>query len=159
LFDRDDLVALLRHWRRSAGFQTPLEKVVSGVPDDLACRRPLDMPNSILDLTWHMSYWTEFAARALEDPSFDLHGDQNVDWPSLAATESTSLEWQALSQRFITALIRLEEAVEGARDEALADGDRGAPLALAASAHNLHHAGQIISLRRLLGCWADSAGT
>ena len=134
------------HRRSSAVFE--------GLPLDAAGRRPSEVPYTIWQVLQHMIWWQDWwLAR--------VAGDRPVNPPDLAATwdarvaPTDAASLHAAIAHFQHGVARAQDHAAGNPDASVdADppGTRGSEL-LQLATHNSYHAGQIVLMRRVLGCW------
>jgi len=129
-------------------------KVFERLPLEAAGRRVPGLPYTIWQLLQHMIWWQDlWLAR--------LAGDRPDNPPDLAVTWDTR-EAPADEAMLHAAVVHFQQGVARAqgytsRDldahvEADPPGTLGSELVQLAT-HNSYHAGQVVLIRRLLGCW------
>jgi len=127
-------------------------RVVAGLDWRITGSRPDGASHSIYQLVNHMVFWQDWVLAWLDGrkPTTMSGG-----WrPEVGPT--TRKEWDRSVERFTTGLAELRRrAQEGSPFEKKGRTSRLEMLHTAAS-HNSYHAGQIVMLRRILGCWPPS---
>ena len=139
--------------------------ILDGLTGEQAHTKPHGLPYSIADLVAHMCFWQEWFNACLLS-GFTGIAEHSVDgWPAPVADG-----WDDLRERYVRSI---EEATRFAAESktlsdpllpadanvaSLARESRGSSLVRAA-AHNSHHLGQVITIRRLMGLWPPPAGT
>jgi uncharacterized damage-inducible protein DinB len=137
---------------------------LGGLSATHAARRPANAPHSIAEIVAHMAFWQEWFLDRCDGKTVPSPASAAAGWPKVDEGE-----WHAVRERFEAGFTRaLTLAEDNARlaqpiappieMESLARytvGDALAHIAL----HNAHHAGQVITLRQLLGSWPPPAGS
>lgn len=149
----DELVYLLEKGNAHLSF----EEAIAGVPVSLAGIRPEGMPYSIWQLVEHIriAQW-DIVSFCLSEQHRSLDWPEGY-WPPAAGPVSES-QWNHSireirqdRERFIKLLRDRSDSLF----DALPWGDGQTLLreALVIADHNAYHTGEIVVLRRLLGCW------
>jgi uncharacterized damage-inducible protein DinB len=134
---------------------------------DLAGRTPTELPHSVWQLVFHMTYWMDYELARIDGkaPGYPEHASES--WPK-AAPESEE-HWHQAVAAFDGCLNRMSDLVR-AGDEVL--GKPVPPISGAYSeqaptvegvlwqtvVHNSYHLGQVAQVRRALGAWPPATG-
>ncbi|MBX3143845.1 MAG: DinB family protein [Trueperaceae bacterium] len=141
---------------QAAGF-VPFERALAGIDAAVAVKRPEGSPYSPAEVLAHMVFWQQRVLKAFDgiDPGKVEHAA--LSWPSV-----TEDEWPGLVETFMAGLGRYRAM---ALDEALLqrpvrEGSKASVGAQIADMymHDVHHLGQLILLRRMLGAWPPPGG-
>ena len=155
---------LIQHLLKGSGFTHPATAVaeLSGAQ---ALSKPAGSPHSVADILAHMNYWQAFTLAAIEGEPKPVPDKAALGWP-----EVSKQDWSNLVEEFSAGL---EQAIGYTEDAALLERplspdkelgfgfDRntvGSALTEIIAAHNAHHTGQIILLRRMLNLWPPEGG-
>ena len=150
------------------GAHTDALSCLEGLEAPVAGAKPPGAPYSIYALVWHMSFWMENELDRIsgKNPEYPVHASRG--WPDDAPPDADG--WSQTAARFKTSLDHLKHLA----DAAPAVRSRAVPVTSEAShanqgttvedvvwqtvAHNSHHLGQVVLLRRLLGAWPPPGG-
>ncbi len=140
-----------------AGGHVPFERALEGLSGEDAARRPGGSPHSVAEVVAHMLFWQQRHLRIVdgEEPTRVEHAADG--WPAVTAGE-----WPGLVRRFLDGLQRYRQlASDGAalsrplvpgRDRTVGES------VLSYYLHDVHHLGQVILLRRIVGAWPPPGG-
>ena len=131
--------------------------VVAGLSWRLAGRRPDGAPHSVFQIVNHMTYWQEWVIRWFdgEKPRAPRHAASG--WPGTTVPASAR-EWQQAVRRFRRGLADLARR-SSAGDVLVKRGkSSGLEMLQAIASHTSYHAGQIATLRQVLGSWPPPSG-
>jgi len=136
---------------------TPFERALAGLSGEEAVKRPAGSPHSPAEVLAHIVFWQDRFFRASHGETLERVESAALGWPSV-----TAAEWDGLVER---CLANLERYRSIARDQAELDRPvaEGKRTALGVNVvthyiHDLHHLGQLILLRRMLGAWPPPGG-
>jgi uncharacterized damage-inducible protein DinB len=146
---------------------TPPGRIVGGLTDEVAHRKPAGAPHSIYEEAWHVAYWLEMtldwvSGRPTPYPAHAAQGFPTVldmereDWMALCVRLTQGL---TLAARLAGKEQRLEVKVE-------CPSQPGMPTRWMTvreqlenlGAHNAYHLGRIVLLRQLLDAWPPASG-
>lgn len=141
----------------SFGGFTPFTRALDGLDPVDAVRVPDGSPYSVADVVAHMVFWQE-RFLSLVDGQRPAPVERAADgWPTVTADD-----WPGLAQRYLAGLARFRAL---AADEAGLARPliEGRPMTVGSSVidyhvHGVHHLGQVILLRRMLGAWPPPGG-
>ncbi len=128
--------------------------VFDGLPPGVAGRRLPGVPYTIWQVLQHMIWWQDWWLGRMA-------GDRPDNPPDLAATWDKR-EAPADEAAWRGAVLHFQQGLARAKDRAARDLDapvQAEPPGTVGSelvqlmAHNSYHVGQVVLLRRLLGCW------
>lgn len=142
---------------------------LEGVSWETAARKPPGAPYSIYAVVWHMSFWmdNELERMAGRTPPYPAHA--SLGWPTTDAPAGAR-DWEETVARFsrlLTDLGRFSEAAPEALNRAVPitseaghanQGKTVEDVVWQTIAHNSHHLGQVVLLRRLLDSWPPPQG-
>jgi uncharacterized damage-inducible protein DinB len=142
------------------GWFVALKNAVAGVTAEQADWKPAGADNSIREILNHLNYYTNaylqrFKGENYEykiadnDESFD-HGEAESWEAEVARMDSIMTEWRSL----------LENTEKGKLRELAPPNNtlKWSQLIANINAHNAHHGGQIVMLRKLQGSWDSGKG-
>jgi uncharacterized damage-inducible protein DinB len=150
------------------GAHTDALLCLEGLSFELAGARLAGAPYSVYGLVWHMCFWMENELQRIdgENPAYPEHASSG--WPEDAPGDARA--WGQAVERFASLLNRLATLAEASPES------RGRTVAVTSQAghanqgttvedvvwqtvaHNTHHLGQVVLLRRLLGDWPPPGG-
>lgn len=139
------------------GAHVLVRDVVDGLDWQLAGERGGGGAHSVFQLVQHLVFWQDFALAWIDGskPTTPEHAADS--WPGGEAPASEA-EWLELVRRFHAGL----DAFEQRTAELDLLEERGPKTVLEIvqliAAHNSYHAGQIATLRRVLGAWPPPGG-
>lgn len=157
---RDTVVQALTRALRGTGTHVDTLRALEGLDWQHAGRRPGGAPHSVLRLLRHMTFWQELYLERLAGRQVASPAHAEGGWPG-ADEPAGEGEWREAVERFAEGLTRARECVETLPlEEPLPnfEGRSRLETALFIAAHNSHHLGQIVLVRRLLGAWPPPGG-
>lgn len=135
----------------------PFSEVLSGIDWDIASSRPAGSVHSIADVLGHMRFWQRWLLGLIADGAPRPVSHAADSWPPVQESE-----WPALVESYLGGLGELrkiagsEELLERRVQE---DSENTVGYQIMSHfAHEAHHLGQIILLRRQLGAWPPPGG-
>ncbi len=139
------------------GAHVGTRKLFEGLDWKSAGARPAGAPHSIYELANHMSFWQEWVVKWLARTNPKVPKHASGGWPGKASPASAK-EWQRAVRRFRTGLERL--ARQSRQGDLLVPRGEYTRLGMlhAIASHNSHHAGQVVTLRQMLGKWPPPSG-
>ena len=148
---RTELVALLR----GGNAHVATADALRGVPTAAINEKPGSSPHSLWDLLEHLRFTQADILDFTRGPDYTEKRWPADYWPD---APGTAADWNRALAAF---LADLDALIEMAEDEALdliaelAHAPGYTPLRelLLTADHNSHHVGQVVLVRRLLGCW------
>lgn len=146
----DRTLEQLERSRRGGAWHGPaLEEVLSGVDAAAAAARPIPDGHTIWELTRHIATWQDVVRRRLAGE--EAVPSERDDWPPVDDTSEAA--WEAARGALRETRVRLERAVAGLDEGALADPPRPGEetryaLVHGIIQHDLYHAGQIALLAK-----------
>jgi uncharacterized damage-inducible protein DinB len=148
---RTELVALLR----GGNAHVPTADALHGVPSNLINQKPASCPHALWDLLEHL----RIAQRDILDFTRG-DGYEEKDWPAdyWPDQPGTAADWTESLAAFhadLDALCQMaeDETLDLTAELAHAPGYTVLRELLLVADHNSHHVGQVVLLRRQLGCW------
>jgi uncharacterized damage-inducible protein DinB len=139
------------------GSHVATKSLFAGLSWKDAGARPEGAPHSVFQLLNHMSYWQDWAVKWLDGDNFPIPKHAAGGWPG-DPSPAGSKEWQRAVRGFLAALAKLHRQSREA--DLLARRGKHTRLGTIQSiaSHNSYHAGQVVVLRRMLGCWPPPSG-
>lgn len=136
---------------QAQGF-APFDRALSDIGPEVAVTRPAGSPYSPAEVLAHMVFWQQRLLDAIDGREVGKVEDLSVSWPA-----TTTEDWSRLVETFLAGLARYRAM---ATDEDLIhrpvrEGSKSSIGAQIADLyiHDVHHLGQVILLRRMLGAW------
>jgi uncharacterized damage-inducible protein DinB len=133
---------------------------------EVASRRIEGYPHSILQIVGHVNYWMDYELRRIsgERPVYPAHAEES--WPS--SGEGHEADWKREVARFSELLAELKTLAQSDSHFLQREVEASTPVhkrqASSVQAvlwqtlvHNSYHLGEIVLLRRALGCELDHA--
>jgi len=140
-----------------------LKNAVKNLTVEQAIWKTENLNNSIWEILSHLNFYNEAYLKRFKGITVDYSGTENSE--TFAGAETVSEEaWQTEVEKFDSIMIEwrsLLEAAESSKfDEAVSATNKSAWSSLIArvNAHNAHHGGQIVVLRKLQGSWDAKQG-
>ena len=143
------------------GWFVALKNAVKDLTAEQASWKTENLDNSIWEILAHLNFYNEAYLKRFKGIDYVYPTQENDETFSSAATES---DWQAEVERFDLIMSEwrtlLEAANESKFDEAVSATNESVWSSLIAhvNAHNAHHGGQIVVLRKLQGSWDAKEG-
>lgn len=135
----------------------PFEEAVAGIPPALRAEKPHQLPYSIWQLAEHIriTQW-DIVEFCLSEKHVSPKWPEEY-WPKAAGPE-TEQQWEQSLQQVRTDRKRFLALLKEGKRDLLApfpygDGQTLLREALLIADHTAYHIGEILVLRRLLGCW------
>jgi uncharacterized damage-inducible protein DinB len=128
--------------------------IFEGLPPAAAGQRVPALPYTIWQVLQHMIWWQDWWLARLAGDRPENPPDLAVTWPTTEAPPDAVALHEAV-RHFQHGVKRAQAYAAGDPDAPVAadpPGPAGAELVQIAS-HNSYHAGQVVLMRRLLGCW------
>lgn len=139
------------------GGHVPFSRALDGLSPEDALKRPAGAPYSVAEVVAHLVFWLERSLRFVdgERPSKVEHAADG--WPAVTADD-----WSSLVERLLGALERVKTIShddDELRRPVMPGRDRTVGQTLVSHyLHDVHHLGQIILLRRMVGAWPPPGG-
>lgn len=147
----------LVHLLRGRGAHRPTEEILEGVPLDKCGVRPDGLPHSLWELLEHMRRAQMDIMAYIDEPEYAAPEWPEEYWPGEPAPPHLDA-WEASRTGFLDDLDTLVQWVRDPERDLL----RPVPSheehtflreILLVADHNAYHLGQVVEVRRLLGCW------
>ena len=153
----DLLTRTVKNALTGKGAHTSTRAVFDGLEWTLAGARPEGAPHTAHQLLQHMTFWQEWVVRWLdgEDPATPSHAKGG--WPG-GAGPRTAREWHRAVQRYQRALDGLENRAGAEKTQEGPRAKSAAEMLQTIASHNSYHAGQVATLRQMLGAWPPPSG-
>jgi uncharacterized damage-inducible protein DinB len=133
------------------------EEAVDGMPPDRVGERPDGLPYSVWELVDHVRRAQYDILAYCEDPDYQAQEWPDAYWPNTPAPPSTEVWQQTCEQVVEDRDVLCQYLEDDAQDlyETVPSSDDHTILRelLLVADHNAYHIGQIVTVRRLLGCW------
>ena len=146
------------------GWFVALKNAVKNLTAEQAVWKTENLDNSIWEIVHHLNFYNEAYLKRFKGINY-VYPTENNDETFTAGAETVSEEaWQAEIEKFDSIMTEwrslLEAADESKFDEAVSATNSSAWSSLLAhvNAHNAHHGGQIVVLRKLQGSWNAKEG-
>jgi uncharacterized damage-inducible protein DinB len=145
------------------GWFVALKNAVNGLSAEQAIWKPENADNSIWGILSHLNFYNEAYLKRFKGIAVDYAGVENSETFSGAESASDE-EWNAEVERFDSVMTEwrslIESADENKFDQAVSETNNSTWGSLIAhvNAHNAHHGGQIVLLRKLQGSWDSRQG-
>ncbi len=143
------------------GWFVALKNAVKDLTADEANWKTENLDNSIWEILTHLNFYNEAYLKRFKGIDYVYPTQDNDETFSSAATE---VDWRAEVERFDRIMSEwrtlLEAADESKFDEAVSGANESLWSSLLAhvNAHNAHHGGQIVVIRKLQGNWDAKRG-
>jgi uncharacterized damage-inducible protein DinB len=145
------------------GWFVALKNALENVSAEQAAWQPENSNNSIWEILSHLNFYNQAYLKRFQKIDYVYPTNDNDE--TFARAETISEEaWRAAVERFDAILSEwrdlLAAADETRFDEPVSATNRASWASLVAqvNAHNAHHGGQIVLLRKLQGSWDASKG-
>ena len=145
------------------GWFVAVRNVIEGVTVEQAVWKPEGADNSIWETLAHLSYYNNAYLQRFKGIDYEYDVADN-DATFAAAKNPAVADWQAEVARFDSIMTEWRELLEAAQEAAFeknvpqkSERKRG-DLIADINAHNAHHSGQIVLLRKLQGSWKPEKG-
>ncbi len=143
------------------GWFVAVKNAVKDLTAEQANWKTENLDNSIWEILTHLNFYNEAYLKRFKGIDYGYPTQENSETFSSAATES---DWRAEVERFDRIMSEwrslLETAESGKFDEAVSVTNKSVWSSLLAhvNAHNAHHGGQIVVIRKLQGSWNAKDG-
>lgn len=128
--------------------------IFEGLDWQAAGKKPDNCPHSVWELLFHMNYWQDFMLVYLKNKTVKDPVHPEESWPADPAPQTREM-WESGVERFLQGLKTGEE--EAAKDLSEPgygkSGRTRADLLMVLVNHNSYHAGQVVTVRSLIGSW------
>ncbi len=145
------------------GWFVALKNAVKNLTAEQAIWKTENLDNSIWEIVHHLNFYNEAYLQRFKGIDYVYPTSDNSE--TFAGAETVSEEaWRAEIEKFDSIMTEwrslLEAAESGKFDETVSATNSSAWSSLLAqvNAHNAHHGGQIVVLRKLQGSWDASKG-
>ena len=145
------------------GWFVALKNAIENVTAEQAAWKAENSDNSIWEILSHLNFYNEAYLKRFQGIDFAYPTNDNSETFSSAETASEDA-WRAEVEKFDSVMSRwrrlLESADEAKFGETVSATNKALWSTLIAhvNAHNAHHGGQIVLLRKLQGSWDASKG-
>ncbi|HEX8264891.1 MAG TPA: DinB family protein [Pyrinomonadaceae bacterium] len=145
------------------GWFVTLKNALKNLTAEQAIWKTENLDNSIWEILSHLNFYNEAYLKRFKGITVDYSGIENSETFSSAETVSEDA-WQAEIEKFDSIMTEwrslLEAADESKFGETVSATNSSAWSSLIAhvNAHNAHHGGQIVVLRKLQGSWNAKEG-
>lgn len=143
------------------GWFVALKNALKNLTAEQAIWKAENLDNSIWEIVHHLNFYNEAYLKRFKGIDYVYPIQENDETFSSAETEA---DWRAEIERFDAIMSEwrslLEAADESKFDEAVSATNSSAWSSLIAhiNAHNAHHGGQIVVIRKLQGSWDAKKG-
>lgn len=145
------------------GWFVATKNALDGVNVEMACWKPNDADiNCIWETLSHLTYYNNAYLQRFKGIAYEYDIATNDE--SFSTGEYTEAEWQAEIARYDAEMAEFRELIDAADEskfgEPVSDENqtKWATLILNIAAHNAHHGGQIVLLRKMHGTWDHAKG-
>ncbi len=143
------------------GWFVAVRNAIDGISVEQAAWKPADPVNCIWETLSHITYYNNAYLQRFKgiDYQYDVAGNDGT----FSTGEYSEADWRSDVARFDAVMTEWRELIEAAPEEKFsqsAANDQGSWAELIANinAHNAHHGGQIVLLRKLQGSWDPEKG-
>lgn len=150
----------LQNLLRGRSAFVPLDRALEGVPFDKLGLVPEGLPYSLWQLAEHIRIAQEDIIRFTKNDNY-----RKLDWPAdywpAEAAPPDEAAWQATVDAILAGREEMKTLLSETDEEALltpfahGQGQTIFREAVLIAEHNAYHTGQIVLVRRLLGCWEE----
>ena len=143
------------------GWFVALKNAVKNLTAEQAIWKTENLDNSIWEIVHHLNFYNEAYLKRFKGIDYVYPTSNNDETFSSAATEA---DWRMEVERFDRIMTEwrtlLEAADDSKFDEAVSATNKSLWSSLLArvNAHNAHHGGQIVVIRKLQGSWDTKQG-
>jgi uncharacterized damage-inducible protein DinB len=140
-----------------------LKNTLEGVMAEDAVWKPAGVDNSIWEIVSHLNYYNFAYAERFKGIDYQYPADDN-DATFVAAEAADETAWSAEIAKLNTIMTEFRELIEAADeskfDQAVSATNQASwgTLISNINAHNAHHGGQIVLLRKMQGSWDRAKG-
>ena len=145
------------------GWFVAVKNALRNLTAEQAAWKPENSDNSIWETLAHLNFYNEAYLKRFQGIEYVYPTDDNSETFS-SADAATEEAWRAEAERFDSVMVEwrnlLRDAGEAKFDEAVSATNKASWASLIAhvNAHNAHHGGQIVLLRKLQKSWDASKG-
>ncbi len=155
--ERETASVALENALHGSGSHADTRTIFSGLDWQRAGTRPAGAPHSVFEILHHMLFWQEWAVKWLGGKKPPVPKHAAGSWPG-SARPATKEEWDQAVTRYLETLEVMDtSARDGDLTIKIGKRSRLEMLHLMAS-HNSYHAGQVVTLRQILGAWPPPGG-
>jgi uncharacterized damage-inducible protein DinB len=154
--DRSNPKRMARHALTGEGAHVATKSVFDGLDWTVAGIRPPGAAHTLFEVLNHMTYWQDWVVHWLAGQSPPVPKHASGGWPGEAAP-ATRAAWARAVRHFKKGLATLERGCE-LPPRPRRGGKTGIEMLALTAAHNTYHAGQVVVLRQLAGCWPPPSG-
>ena len=154
------------------GWFVALKNAVKNLSAEQAAWKPENLDNSIWGTLAHLNFYNERYLRRFQGEEVAPVALENSETFSTrenrktfaGADETDEAAWQAEIEKFDRVMSEWRKQIEDAAEEKLAQAvsaENKSPwweVILNINAHNAHHGGQVVVIRKLQGSWDSSKG-
>lgn len=145
------------------GWFVALKNAIAGVTAEQAAWKPEGTDNSIWEIISHLNYYNNAYLERFRGVDFEYGISSNDETFAQAETPSES-DWQKETERFDSIMSGWRDELEKTTDPRLSEiapPHKESPwwkVIANINAHNAHHGGQVVLLRKLQGSWDTAKG-
>ncbi len=142
------------------GWFVALKNALKSLSTERAVEKPQNLDNSIWEILAHLNFYNGAYLKRFKGIAVDYSGMKNNE--TFAAGAEDEDAWRAELEKFDAIMSEwrglIEEAADGKFDEAVSEKNQSAWATVLGNvnAHNAHHGGQIVVIRKLQGSWDAS---
>ena len=143
------------------GWFVALKNAVKDLTAEQANWKTENLDNSIWEITAHLNFYNEAYLKRFKGIEYVYPTSDNSETFKGAETDA---DWQAEVEKFDSIMSEWRTLIEAASDEKFDDAvsatnkSKWSSLLAHFNAHNAHHGGQIVVLRKLQGSWNTGQG-
>lgn len=139
------------------GAHVSTANVFEGFDWKMAGTRPTNAPHSIFELLMHISYWQDWGVQWLDGKRPAIPRHAAASWPKSQAPANEA-EWKRAVRNFRSGLDDLQRRVDKTGLLEKIDGKTRLQMLHTLASHASYHAGEVVSLRQMLGSWPPPSG-
>lgn len=143
------------------GWFVALKNALKNLSAEQASWKSENLDNSIWEILAHLNFYNVAYLKRFKGIAVDYSGTENSE-TFAAANGAGDDAWRAEVKKFDTIMSEwrglIEAAADGKFDEAVSEKNQSAWASVLAhvNAHNAHHGGQIVVIRKLQGSWKSA---
>lgn len=144
------------------GWFVALKNAVSGVTAEQAVWKPEKIDNSIWEILSHLNYYNYAYLERFKGVDYVYPTDDND--ATFSSAEVSEAAWRATVEKFDSVMKEFRTLIESADENKFEESvsatneSKWSTVIADINAHNAHHGGQVVLLRKLQGSWNSKEG-
>lgn len=152
-----EILAIIEKALSGKGAHVATRTIFDGLDWKTAGALPAGAPHSIYQMLWHLNFWQDWAIKWLEGGNPKIPKHAVGSWPG-KPSPANAKQWQGAVKHFRAGLQRMAGQAKKGDLFAARGGHTRLGMLHAIASHNSHHAGQVVTLRQMLGKWPPPSG-